>query len=137
MKKKVCSKCKRNLSTKNFYRDVRRKDGLANPCKDCKRGYEKTPHAERMGFNRMLKYRYGITTKEYNQLFASQGGKCAICSAHQSTLQRRLDVDHDHKTSKVRGLLCNYCNKTVERHINSSHFKNPIIVKALEDYLNE
>jgi hypothetical protein len=134
---KICSKCKQTLVVRAFYKDVRRKDGLANPCKHCKRKYEKTQHAKSLGFNRMLTHRYGITVEVYNQLFIAQKGKCAVCDTHQSVLKRKLDVDHDHKTTEVRGLLCNYCNKIVERHINNpAHFKNPIIVRALEGYLN-
>ena len=40
----------------------------------------------------------------------AQGGKCAICNAHQSTLKRSLHADHDHATGKLRGLLCSSCN---------------------------
>lgn len=59
-----------------------------------------------------LKARYGLSLDQYNQLLLSQQGGCAICG-QQSTLQRRLDVDHNHKTGKVRGLLCNTCNQAM------------------------
>ena len=89
-----------------------------------------------MGRKRAVKYLYGITPDDYNQLFQQQNGCCAICGKHQSKLKRRLDVDHDHKSGKVRGLLCNPCNKIIEKHINNpSWFKNPIIINRLEEYL--
>lgn len=60
----------------------------------------------------------GLTLEQYDQIFESQNGVCAICGKpetkkHQSGNIRRLCVDHSHKTSKVRGLLCNKCNLVI------------------------
>ena len=63
--------------------------------------------------NAMLKYEYGITLNDYNKMFNEQEGKCAICQRHQNELTRTLCVDHDHKTNKVRALLCVTCNTDV------------------------
>lgn len=54
--------------------------------------------------------KYGITSDEYNELFESQQGRCAICGGHQTEFKKRLHVDHDHDTGQVRGLLCGTCN---------------------------
>ncbi len=51
--------------------------------------------------------RYGISVAEYWRLFESQSGKCAICKREPDT--SRLDIDHDHQTGAVRGLLCPGC----------------------------
>ena len=59
--------------------------------------------------NSSLKLYYGITLEEYNEMFVSQNGVCAICKESQIT-GKSLSVDHNHETSKVRGLLCNKCN---------------------------
>ena len=53
----------------------------------------------------------GVTDDEYARLLAAQGGGCAICGNPPKT--RRLDVDHDHRTGKVRGLLCHRCNRAL------------------------
>jgi Autographiviridae endonuclease VII len=53
----------------------------------------------------------GVTDDEYALLLEVQGGGCAICGAKPKT--RRLHVDHDHKTGKVRGLLCHRCNRAL------------------------
>lgn len=60
----------------------------------------------------IMKHRYGITLKEYNKLLISQNNVCAICK-NGETLKGRtnLSVDHCHNSSKVRGLLCDSCNK--------------------------
>lgn len=58
-----------------------------------------------------LKNLYGITLEDYDQRLDRQGGGCAICGAEPWTQKHgRLHVDHDHKTSEVRGLLCFDCN---------------------------
>lgn len=46
-------------------------------------------------------------------MFTSQEGKCLGCDKHQSEFTRNLVVDHCHKTSKVRGLLCWQCNSAL------------------------
>jgi len=55
---------------------------------------------------RRLKERYGITAEEYQSLYDKLEGCCEICGK----MYPRLDVDHNHVTGKVRGLLCRKCN---------------------------
>lgn len=59
--------------------------------------------------------RYGITPAEFALLLAQQGGVCAICGRRETATRngrvRKLCVDHDHATKKVRGLLCQSCNR--------------------------
>jgi hypothetical protein len=60
-----------------------------------------------------LRIKFGITPEEYDRMFSEQGGVCAICGRHPKLStgdQRRLSVDHNHDTGKVRGLLCYKCN---------------------------
>jgi hypothetical protein len=66
-------------------------------------------------FDRLLRRKFGITENKYNRLLKKQNMVCAIChqpekSKMKGTL-RRLAVDHNHETGKVRGLLCNNCNR--------------------------
>jgi hypothetical protein len=46
--------------------------------------------------------------KIYNLFIKKQNNKCAICGKPQ--FKKRLSIDHNHKTDKIRGLLCNNCN---------------------------
>lgn len=52
--------------------------------------------------------RYGITVRELDSIFNSQRGKCVICN--YIFTDGDYDIDHDHETGKVRGLLCHSCN---------------------------
>lgn len=52
--------------------------------------------------------KFGLTPADYERLLAHQGAVCAICGGVDG--RRRLNVDHDHATGEVRGLLCSGCN---------------------------
>jgi hypothetical protein len=53
----------------------------------------------------------GVTDEQYEAMLERQGGGCAICGATPKT--RRLHVDHEHRTGRVRGLLCHRCNRAL------------------------
>ena len=53
---------------------------------------------------------FNITPEEYDRILEFQGGVCAICGRPPKP-GKRLAVDHDHRTSFVRGLLCFFCNR--------------------------
>lgn len=58
--------------------------------------------------------RYGITLKDYERLVAQQKFRCEICEMpEKEDIYGVLRVDHCHKTGKVRGLLCNGCNRAL------------------------
>ena len=79
--------------------------------------------------NRYLKYKYGISADRYEDILAFQHGSCAICQ--RPPKKRRLSVDHDHKTKRVRGLLCYRCNYGL------GFFKSPDLLRRAADYLEE
>lgn len=119
---KTCTRCNEAKPLDQFHRDKRRVSGREARCKACKtelhrayrkangydrKRYQKNPQGER---ERHLVRKYGVTLADYDAMFASQGGKCAICGRVQV---RALDVDHCHVTGKVRGLLCTNCNRMI------------------------
>lgn len=61
---------------------------------------------------KFLHRKYGINEDDYNKLYDSQKGKCAICGKERKKyrLKDGLVVDHCHNSGKVRGLLCSKCN---------------------------
>jgi hypothetical protein len=56
----------------------------------------------------LLKVNYSLSLAEYNSILLKQNGVCKICGIAPN--EKRLYVDHDHKTGKIRGLLCTKCN---------------------------
>jgi len=74
--------------------------------------------------------KYGISLFEYDLMFQAQKGCCRICGIPQSYLKQRLSIDHDHKTDRIRGLLCNTCNVA----LGSAH-DNPALLRRMAEYL--
>ncbi len=58
-----------------------------------------------------IEYLYGITLEQRTQMFEAQKGKCLLCETHESDLKRKLCIDHCHASKRVRGLICDECNK--------------------------
>jgi hypothetical protein len=69
---------------------------------------------------RRMKTRYGITEAQYQEMHTAQKGLCKICLLPSSN-GKRLAVDHDHKTGKIRGLLCGRCNPALGLFFDSPH----------------
>ena len=122
---KVCTVCKLELPTDNYHKSKNTKDGYGYRCKDCdklSRLSYRDKNRERyrdVSRKKYLKHRYGITPSDYEALLESQKGCCAICgsdankSAYGKHITPRFSVDHCHETGKVRGLLCNNCNRGI------------------------
>ena len=138
---KTCTKCKVDKDESLFYRDNRRAGGLLAKCKECADAYAKRPdvaerrraarnNPEGRQFQRWKKHsktpeflakkkhwerahRYGLTVEMFEKLLTEQEGKCAICKKELVLDGGKVGMhtDHDHKTSKVRGLLCAKCNR--------------------------
>jgi hypothetical protein len=78
-------------------------------------------------------YRYGLSADEYDSLFEQQGGLCKICRRPPETrngIERRLSVDHSHKSGRNRSLLCSRCN-LVLGHCQDQ----PELLRRLMEYL--
>ena len=61
-----------------------------------------------------MKRAYGLDFKDYERMLEEQNGVCAICSSPPPNNRKtRLAIDHCHKTGKVRGLLCDKCNRSI------------------------
>jgi hypothetical protein len=117
---------------KTYYRSI---------CKSCKRGTSRKPSEsclsqEHKGYYEMVKrgsqnYRnahieaarldsrrwhfktkYGLTIEDVTKMIQNQHNKCKICG-EDFVGKKEPCVDHDHKTNKVRGIICNRCNVLV------------------------
>lgn len=58
--------------------------------------------------NRDTLNRYKLTQEDYDNLVKMQNESCAIC---RNRFEKRPHIDHCHETLKVRGLLCEKCNR--------------------------
>lgn len=57
-------------------------------------------------------YVYGVSNQRFTMMLEAQRNRCAIC-LNEFSDQRKLCVDHDHTTNRIRGLLCQTCNKAL------------------------
>jgi hypothetical protein len=92
---------------------------LCKKCKDKKSRQRRIEHGKDERRQDHLKYDYGITIKQWEEMFKEQEGACAICGQPETVIfrrkgnpdkVRRLAVDHDKETKIVCGLLCLNCN---------------------------
>jgi hypothetical protein len=98
---KVCRTCKKSFTTTSWSRFY---------CDDA--CFNRSPAHFRNQKDSYMRKRYGITIREYEQLYIKQKGTCAICHQKCST-GMNLAVDHCHDTKEVRGLLCTNCNTAI------------------------
>lgn len=93
--------------------------GYSHNCKECDKqlASERRKRLGQVHVNYMkdldLRRKYGLCLEDYNKMFVSQSGCCAICDKHQTNFKKGLVVDHDHVTGKVRKLLCPNCNAAI------------------------
>lgn len=72
---------------------------------------------------------YGLNETTYQKLVTTQHGLCAIC-LQPPKINKRLYVDHCHKTNKIRGLLCATCNTFIGKLK-----EDPILLSRSRSYL--
>lgn len=108
---RTCTKCGIYKPISQFHKHKLARYGVDPMCKVCRlerrREYGRK-YPERIR-DTGLRIRYGITAADYNAMYERQGGRCAICGATEG----KLVVDHNHKTGKVRELLCHLCNAMI------------------------
>jgi len=85
------------IAVKSYYEELERQRNL----EAVRKAFARDPIEE------SFKKRAGIGFHGYCELWKKQKGCCAICGVKS---ERQLLVDHDHKTGKIRGLLCRDCN---------------------------
>lgn len=60
-----------------------------------------------------LKAKYGITYADKVAMLARQGNVCRCCGAREPGSKLGWHVEHDHKTKKIRGVVCLRCNTLI------------------------
>ncbi len=139
---KRCKHCHEEKALDDFYTDRKARDGRRPECKACNLARRKAKYKEnpRPYIDRVLKWQrdnpervranmdrfrasgkkkvsdrrshlkrnYGLTLEAFDELLVSQGDGCAICGRTDAD-----NVDHDHETGEVRGILCFKCNVAI------------------------
>ena len=123
--KKYCRLCRKyKLLRKFFINNQNTIHGLSTYCRRCtvRRSMTKVKADPLENQARQWRYRTklrggNITTKVTKELLINtlkkQNNCCAICRIPQDQLKKRLSIDHNHKTGKFRGLLCDRCNRVI------------------------
>ena len=146
---KICKICRIEKSLSEFHIRQGTKNHRSE-CKDCEREW-KAKHYKTIAVKERkkrkvyyknnldrshgwyLKGKFGIGREDYERMLAEQDGKCAICGTDQPYPNKRIKnfaVDHDHRTGKIRALLCSTCNTGI------GHLKHsPDLLRKAADYL--
>jgi len=123
---KKCNKCEEVKDLNEFFKDKNNKtDGRYSICKTCKqngtfswreKNRERYNELHRIynkkNYDRLRIQRYKLTVEQHLEMYKNQNGLCAICE-NPPKGKRPLCIDHNHKTGKVRGLLCYACNRAL------------------------
>jgi|ERR1035437_434713 hypothetical protein len=137
-----CPKCKLEKEIDSFCKNKRKKSGYSSWCKDCNKIYLITwqisnkeklmldkknwyiKNKDRILENSIIK-KFGLSFEDRNKKIKLQKNKCAIC---KNIFSKTPHIDHNHKTGKIRELLCGFCNKGLgEFKDNVVFLKNAII----------
>lgn len=108
-----CSMCREWKDKVEFNKNATQKTGLNYSCRSCSRTHTR---------KHRLRRKYGITEARYQEMVASQGGRCACCGEEfqNDVPASRACVDHNHATGAVRDVLCGRCNLAAGNVLDSS-----------------
>jgi hypothetical protein len=131
---KACSACLKELPVDQFHKHPTGTFGVRPECKTCRCLRERLRKARPGGKARQrelgLLRNYGLSQEDWSRLFVSQGSRCAICLSDSPGPGHGWATDHDHKTGKVRGILCNPCNRGLGMFLDS-----PQVMRVAAQYL--
>lgn len=118
-KRNVCKKCQ-NKASREYAKENREKINTRNRWSAEKYRIERR--------KRLANSTEGFSWELYLEMEQRQNSLCAICKTESKTY---LNIDHDHKTGKVRGLLCRFCNMGL-----GSFKDNPVFLSEASKYLS-
>lgn len=123
-----------------FHKRSAAKNTFKSICKICDKKYSRAMNIYKdRGREYHLKREYKLSWEEYVKLWNLQDKCCSICRVSLSLLKDEnaaiANVDHDHKTGRIRGLLCSGCNVGIGAFRDNpdlllsavSYLKNPLV----------
>lgn len=96
-----CITCNKEKNISEFKKSETIERGYKGVCNSCQSDKEK--------FHK-LKKNYNISKEQYYLLLKEQEHKCKVC---KTEFNEKICVDHCHTTGKIRGLLCDNCNRGI------------------------
>ena len=133
----VCNDCEKLKECIEFNKNRTNKSGYQDICRNCQSARSKDYVKRNPGKHRSGYYlrKYKLTSRQVIELLNNQNNECKICNKILPSelnglvkKQHQYDVDHCHKTNKVRGILCHNCNVGLGRFKDDSE----LLVKAAE-----
>jgi hypothetical protein len=115
---KKCTRCQieKPLDIEHFPPHNKTKSGFDSWCRNCRNEYKRE--------NSHKKYS-NMISEDLLKDIKKETKECVICGSNE-----KLVVDHDHKTNKIRGMLCNHCNRGL------GHFRDdPMLLEFAAQYL--
>lgn len=124
---KLCGSCKLPKPQADFKKDNKIKCGYSTLCKACdnanhrdrrkRRSVQQLKRDRRRGIEYNRVRNYGLSPNSYAALLIKQDNVCAICGCPETRIIKgtisTLSVDHNHVDGRIRGLLCDVCNKVL------------------------
>ncbi|HHT9147317.1 MAG TPA: endonuclease VII domain-containing protein [Candidatus Wunengus sp. YC61] len=152
-KNKTCRMCGIEKPIDDFNTHYGNKDLHRHECRDCqkenqqkhyplvrdkwnakRRAQKDNPMEQQKRHHQHVKRKFGISHDDYNKMLLSQDGKCFLCGTENPNRNGEkvgnFSVDHDHKTGKVRSLLCTKCNHGLGNFMDS-----PSLLRKAATYL--
>lgn len=123
---RYCRKCDTVKPVAEFYKSKTLPGGIGFYCKVCIRTdmddrKSRDPErylalSRRRAHRSLLLKKFGMTRDEYDEQIATQGGVCKICKQPETAetktgVIRMMAVDHCHVSGRVRGIICDACNR--------------------------
>lgn len=122
---RVCNVCGVEKPVSDLVKSKRFRGGYMPTCKPCRNEYwrrhrassaeARARHSDTVRRSRLLGD-YGISQADYERMVIEQDGKCKLCGTGEKGRNDRFrywNIDHDHATGEVRGLLCHICNISI------------------------
>lgn len=106
---KRCTKCKQTLPVTAFPIRIDRGGIPRSHCIQCHTAAARTPASKALQKAWRYQSKYGMTVADVDAMLTAQESACVICRVSLS--EETMHIDHDHATGRVRGILCELCNK--------------------------
>lgn len=122
-----CRVCEADKEASEFPKNKSYRSGIATICKKCSAEWA----AKNLKENYFKVYAMKFKTDEETVKEIISREVCDICGCSPKVYKRH-SIDHCHKSGKVRGLLCDFCNTAIGKFND-----DPILMRKAIEYLEK